>query len=254
MNIDQYIASGILELYVAGSLTDAENREVYAMLQKHPELVKEVAHIEAALIELGQEVAPRNVPEIPKVIGREGKKSSLSWFKYAGWAAAIIATAGLTYLFFENDTLKLDLQNMEQRQQYVDEQLIEQQEQLQYSKALLTGLTNKNILKVELPGQVNFSDSYAAVYWNQESQELYVDVNNLPEAPEGMQYQLWSLALNPLTPTSLGVIDNNPELGVVAFSNPNNSQAFGITLEPNGGSETPNLEQLHVLGMVASTP
>ncbi len=42
------IASGILELYVAGSLSEAENKEVYNMMLEHPEVLQEVLDIEAA--------------------------------------------------------------------------------------------------------------------------------------------------------------------------------------------------------------
>ncbi len=34
--------------------------------------------------------------------------------------------------------------------------------------------------------------------------------------------------------------------------NPNDSEAFGITLEPEGGSKMPSLDQLYTLGTVAS--
>ena len=36
------------------------------------------------------------------------------------------------------------------------------------------------------------------------------------------------------------------------LENANESEAFGITLEPEGGSETPTLEQLYTLGAVGS--
>ena len=41
MDINKYIASGILELYVAGSLSEKENQEVYEAIQKYPEVKKE---------------------------------------------------------------------------------------------------------------------------------------------------------------------------------------------------------------------
>jgi hypothetical protein len=34
MNSKEYIASGILELYVAGSLSEKENQEIYEAMQK----------------------------------------------------------------------------------------------------------------------------------------------------------------------------------------------------------------------------
>ena len=69
-----------------------------------------------------------------------------------------------------------------------------------------------------------------------------------------MAYQVWSLTLDPLTPTSVGLLEDfiDDDNKVFAFVNPNESQAFGITLEPAGGSEFPTLEQLYVLGIISS--
>ena len=107
---------------------------------------------------------------------------------------------------------------------------------------------------IPLDGQSIAPNSYAKAYWNKENDQLFIDAQGLPEPPKGMAYQVWSLTLNPLTPTSVGLLDDfiNDKNGVFALANPNESQAFGITLEPAGGSATPNLEQLYVLGTVSS--
>ena len=52
MNIKDYIASGILELYIAGSLSEKENEEVYAAIQENPTLLAEVESIEKAIVQL----------------------------------------------------------------------------------------------------------------------------------------------------------------------------------------------------------
>ena len=98
--------------------------------------------------------------------------------------------------------------------------------------------------------------SFAKVYWNKADNTIYVDAEGLPDAPEGKVWQVWSLTLNPLTPTSLGTIDdfNTDDNKIFTIANANESQAFGITLEPEGGSESPTMEQLYTLGVVASTP
>ncbi|WP_435579436.1 anti-sigma factor domain-containing protein, partial [Gilvibacter sp.] len=82
-----------------------------------------------------------------------------------------------------------------------------------------------------------------------------LDVNGLPEAPSGMQYQLWSLTLDPLTPTSLGVLEQSEDdLNLYIIENEFTTEAYGITLEPEGGSESPTLENLYVLGAVNTAP
>lgn len=254
MNTEAYIASGILELYVTGSLSEQEAREVTAMAKSKPEIAKEIAHIEAALITLAKATAPANTPAAPKVIGRAGKDGGSSrWLNYTGWAAAVLATAGLVNYYYKTDQLNSTIQDLELEQQFVQQELKMQQETLVATQDLLNALRDKNTIKVALPGQANYAESYAAIFWNKETQTLYLDANGLPEAPEGMQYQLWSLKLDPLTPTSLGVLDaESTDLSLYTIANPNESEAFGITLEPEGGSESPTLERLYVLGAVTT--
>ena len=59
-----------------------------------------------------------------------------------------------------------------------------------------------------------------------------------------------------LTPTSLGTIEdfNTDENKIFSIANANESEAFGITLEPEGGSTSPTMEQLYTLGVVAAAP
>ena len=67
-------------------------------------------------------------------------------------------------------------------------------------------------------------------------------------------YQVWSLTMQPLTPTSVGLLDATAEtknrLFRVDMSQVTSTEAFGITLEPEGGSETPTMDQLYTLGQV----
>ena len=58
MDIKAYIASGILELYVAGALSEKENQEVYELMLKHPEIKQEVLAIESAVVKLTGAVSP----------------------------------------------------------------------------------------------------------------------------------------------------------------------------------------------------
>ena len=67
-----------------------------------------------------------------------------------------------------------------------------------------------------------------------------------------MVYQVWALKLNPLTPTSIGLLANfnGDNEKIFEVSKTNDAEAFGITLEPSGGSLTPTMEQLYTLGKV----
>ncbi len=52
MDIQKYISSGILELYVYGALSEKESREVSRVLKEYPEVRTEVEEIEKALLSL----------------------------------------------------------------------------------------------------------------------------------------------------------------------------------------------------------
>jgi hypothetical protein len=248
--LEQYISSGILELYVAGSLSEQENREVASMCNKHPEVAQEVIRIEQALRVLTASLSPGVSGDSAIILPVQTVTRPL-WPTYFGWIAASIAIVGLVFMFNQKNDLETQLTNSQEIQQHLETELESATQNRLAIQNILDALRDKNVQKIELPGQGQFSDAYAAVYWNETKQKLYVDLNGLPTPPKGKQYQLWSLKLSPLTPTSLGVIDTKTlNLNVYEVNNPNQSEAFGITLEPTGGSASPNLEQLYVLGAV----
>ncbi|NQX78430.1 anti-sigma factor [Gilvibacter sp.] len=253
MDTEKYIASGILELYVSGALSPAEHEQVHRLVQKYPELAAEANRIEAALMALAQARATTKAGAAPRVISRNNSRPK--WLTYGGWAAATLATAGLISLFVERSELQLSVEQMEQKEIFLEAELESQKATNLLTVELLDALRAPDVQKIPLAGQGDYDQSFAAVYWNAEAKTVYLDVNGLPEAPSGMQYQLWSLTLDPLTPTSLGVLEQSEDdLNLYIIENEFTTEAYGITLEPEGGSESPTLENLYVLGAVNTTP
>ncbi|MBC2845727.1 anti-sigma factor [Winogradskyella flava] len=264
MDIKAYIASGILELYVAGQLSEKENQEVYELMQQHPEIKQEVLEIEAAVIKLTAAASPKTVgfniikdqlgDSDAKVVDLKPKKRG--WIAYTGWAASILLAVGLLWTLNNKSQVEEELQSVSIEKQYLEIQIEDARDNLAATKNLLDAIRDKNIIAVPLGGQGDYAASYAKVYWNKADNTIYLDGEGLPNAPEGKVWQVWSLTLNPLTPTSLGTIDdfNTDDNKIFAIANANESQAFGITLEPEGGSESPTMEQLYTLGVVASAP
>ena len=267
MDIKVYIESGVLELYVAGTLSEKENKEVYVVMQQHPEILKEVLDIEAAIIKLtaalSKKTSKNTFEAIKQDLGFNDTETEIisiakpkyNWVTYSGWAASIVLATGLLWTISQNDQLKTDIQISEAQQSLLETQIANSKNSLEEGNTLIKVLRDDNITKVALAGQGNFTNTYAKVYWDKDSQRIFLDAQGLPEAPKGMIYQVWSLTLNPLTPTSLGTIDNfnSDDNKIFEISNPNESQAFGITLEPAGGSAMPTMEQLYTLGAVTST-
>jgi len=267
MEVEKYIASGVLELYVAGVLTEEENTEVYQFAREYPKIREEILSIEASVLELTKSVTPKfkqrkDFDDLKVRIGeRKDTKvvqfpdQKTNWSLYSGWAAAILLGIGVAWFYVQNDQLKTDIKVVEQQNQVLEQQIFEARGSLASQNDLLENLRDKNITVVPLGGQEVSPDSYAKAYWNKEQDKVFIDAQGLPEPPDGMVYQVWSLKLDPLTPTSMGLLEDfaSDDNKVFTLNNPNQSEAFGITLEPAGGSEAPNLEQLYTLGAVASS-
>lgn len=276
MTNKEYIESGILELYVAGTLSEAENEAVYQKLLENPDILDEVLKIEASVIKLTAAVSPRDskyiFPAVKKALGLDNTDSKViplqdkprtKWFAYTGWAASVLLAGGLIWLLNQNSALQTEIKTVETEinKQYIDNQLLEEQirtarANLEEVNKLLDVMRDKDIIAVPLAGQAVYPEAYAKVYWDKKTNNIYLDAQGLPEPPRGKVYQVWSLTLNPLTPTSLGTLDDfvTDDNKVFTITNANASEAFGITLEPAGGSESPTMEQLYTLGAVSSTP
>ena len=264
MDVKEYIASGKLELYVAGALSPEENLEVQHYAIQYPEIRKEIEEIEKAILELTKAASPK-MPEngfakvkaeIDDVIPFTPQASSKGtpWGSYLGWAASVLLAIGLFWMYTENSKLKSEIELTNQEKQSLENILSDTQEEITSKETLLQEIRDRNVAVVALGGQTVSPESYAKAYWNKKENKVIIDAQGLPEPPDGFTYQVWSLKLNPLTPTSIGLLDDfaSQDTRLFTLEKANESEAFGITLEPEGGSKTPTLEQLYTLGAVGS--
>ena len=262
MEVEKYIASGILELYVAGTLTPEQNLEVQHYALQYPEIQKEIEEIEASILKLTESTSPKmqgngfrkisaELDDVIPFTPLESRRKT-SWGNYVGWAASILLAVGLFWLYSENRNLQSEVEISNQEKLDLEETLSTTKDAIARKDSILEQLRNQNVSVIALGGQAVSPTSYAKVYWNKEQNSVIIDAQGLPEPPSGYTYQVWSLTLDPLTPTSIGLLDNLSDEGdkLFALENPNASEAFGITLEPEGGSESPTLEQLYALGTV----
>ena len=262
MEVRAYIESGILELYVFGTLSDSETAEVAQMAERHPEIQEEIISIEKAVISLSYSMAPylsaSNYDRIkasliekhtPKVVEMKPKSNAMS---YIGWAAAVLLLAGIGWQYTQLNSAKNQIASVETENDTLSKQLNTVKLDQTQTKTLLAVVRDQNNTVVALGGQAVSPESNAKVYWNQGTKTVYVDAAGLPEPPEGYVYQVWALKLDPLTPTSIGLLDNfkTNDSRLFAVNNASEAEAFGITLEPAGGSVSPTLEQLYTLGKV----
>ena len=85
----------------------------------------------------------------------------------------------------------------------------------------------------------------ARIYWNKNSHESYIDVLALPIPDEGKQYQLWALVGG--KPIDAGVFEITLS-GIQRVKDIPAADAWAVTLDPKGGSVSPTLDQMYLLG------
>lgn len=264
MNENEYISSGILELYVCGALSHEDSVAVSAELKKHPEIEKEVEEIENALQQLSMATAPYNPTLLlesikeklnekdTKVVSIKKKSNTNKIVMYLGWAASVLLLIGLFSQISQKKNLQKELNSTKIQNSEMEQSISNAEEEATKNKKLLHVYRDRNMVKIPLKGQKVDPNAYAEVHWDKETNKVYLDAKDLPTPPEGKEYQVWSLTLDPLTPTSIGLLSgfSEDENKIFVLDNPNGSQAFGITLEPKGGSKTPTMSQLYTLGTV----
>jgi len=260
MDTKEYIESGILELYVYGLLSEAENIEVDTMAKNHPEINDEIIAIEKGIVALSSSFSPfHSVANFEKIKAKlELKHSGVvqmkprNWPNYMGWAAAIVLLIGIGYQYQQLGRTNNQVASIGKEKEELTKEIKLLEQKNKTTETSLAVIRDQKNTVVPLSGQAVSPKSFAKVYWNKETKVVYVDASGLPEPPKGMVYQVWALKMNPLTPTSIGLLENfnSNNQKIFAVENADYAEAFGITLEPAGGSLSPTMEQLYTLGKV----
>jgi anti-sigma-K factor RskA len=261
MNVQEYIASGILETYVLGGLDSKEIQEVERMASQYPEVKNEIFTLQNAfeLYAASVAVKPRvelknkilsQLPEDNRVM-EETKVAKISFYKYATAASvALMIVCGSMSIYFWSKW-----KSAEERLTVLEEQTNRYADQINkanYKINQLAGnfdaITDTSVVKVNMKGVGVSPGSVAVVFWNKNTSEVFIDAGNLPKPPEGMQYQLW--ALKDGQPVDAGVFETDNNGGLQKVKPIDMAQAYAVTLEKKGGSVAPTLSAMYVFGAV----
>jgi anti-sigma-K factor RskA len=264
VNIQEYISSGILEAYVLGELPEHERTGVEKNLARYPELRKELASIEEAQENLLLQTALSPRAEVKeklfkkigdqktagKIIPMESTSGSGFW-KLAAAASISIALVA-SYLAYNYrakwKTSESDLTNLIAQNQRIAQDYNQVNERLNKMETDLRVMDDPNFKRVVMTGTPNSPQSLASVYWNENSKEVYLSIQNMKELARENQYQLWAIIDG--KPVDAGVFDGNvagllkmKDIGTGAVT-------FAVTIESRGGKPSPSLQTMQVAGNV----
>lgn len=266
LDVQAYIASGILESYVLGLTTAEETAEVEQLARQHPEVQTEIASLQAALEEFAltyeqpppadlrdrvlgalNELAPADEgnPDSDREGGREIPLASspplsmhrsprFTWWVAASWGLLLLSLVGNLLLYGRLRSTEDRLTLAEAQNTTLAQRVDVQQARFEDAQREVAFLQDPSTRKIELKGTPESPNARARVYWNTDNHQVYLSALRLPAPPSGRQYQLWAIVAG--KPVDMGVFDlatNSLRLKDVL-----NAQAFAISLETTGGSTT----------------
>ena len=270
MEYQEYIESGKLDAYVLGYCTPEEALEAECMARVFPEVKQELASIHAAFENhaMAHKVKPpaelkskifaainetetkNNVSET-KIINLSQPQTvpnnNLKYMVAASVALVLICGYGIFNLNSSNTKLSGKLNALQQQQIETENKLVTSKSLLLNTQNQLAIVSNPDALPVAMKGLPNSPKSLATVYWNKDTKEIFLSVNSLPVPQAGLQYQLWAIVNG--SPVDLGVF-NMPggDSLLQKMKSVDNASAFAVTLEKEGGSATPTMNQMYVMG------
>jgi hypothetical protein len=271
-DLKAYIESGILELYVLGDVTPVEKLQVEEMASKHPAIKAELDEIERSMELYAEENAiepsehlrsrilgslltnfgddnnfptPTHVEREKVVVMQPDKEKETNFYKYAFAACLALLLASAVALY-----------NLYSRLNDTNTQLSAMQAQNQHFSNTVSAKDNElNLLRdtsyklIHLRGTAKSPESIMTVAFSPSKQKVVIDMEGLklPANDQNHQYQLWALVGG--KPVDLGVFDATADSS--GFKNMKaiaSADAFAVTLEPRGGSTSPTLSEMVVLG------
>ncbi|MEO1447889.1 MAG: anti-sigma factor [Bacteroidota bacterium] len=253
------IDSGMLELYVAGALPEAEAQAIHQAVQQHTVLQAEVEAIEAAMMAMAEAEAPKRrfdaadklIAELDateaKVKSLQPEANKIPWWAIAAAIALLISLIGNVFLYQQNQGMNNRILALEGRQQVLAQEKASLESDFEDKQALIAHLNNPNGELIRLNSTVDGQPFEARVKWNPESGEYTLFQWQLAALSPDQVYQLWAIIDG--QPVSAGLLSDLGS-GPVLKQLSGRPQAFAITVEPEGGSDAPTLDQMVVLGNV----
>jgi anti-sigma-K factor RskA len=264
MNIQEYIQSGIIELYVMNVLTEAEQAEVEVLARQYPDIQLEIEEVQSVLQMYAQAHSVTPPPELKdpildKIQSTINKAESteitentdlnnikntptLSLAILTPWLLAAALTASTFYFYNKYETANKAQKECEEIQKLNEQKnkkaIADVQQQLDILKS-------PDTKEISLKGLPISPSSIVTIFWNADKKATYIAIRNLPKPPSDKQYQLWAIVDK--KPVSAGVL-NYDLAGLQAMKGFETAEAFAITLEPEGGSDAPTLDKMYVLG------
>lgn len=274
MNTEDYISSGIIELFVLGLTSEEESKQVQQLAAENDAIRTAIDDYQKALESYtsAAAIAPRDSlkSQILEKIKNEKESNKIKtseksaadniaplvsvqrWKKFTAAAAILLSISLLLNVIYisKYKHTRDNYSNLLASQQQYASQNKAMETRLNDAEANLKLLMNPHVQSISMSGVPAHSELTAIVYWDSKNRQAYLGRSNLPVPPEGKEYQLWAIIDG--KPVDMGMIGTNTINGLMPMKKASQGtiQAFAVTLEKRGGSTVPTLDQMYVMGKI----
>ena len=254
MNINEYILSGIIEMYVMGLCSAEEKLELETLRRQYPVLNDAILLYEKEMEEKMQQQITLPSAETDErilksfdslqapVISIDAYKNKI---KKHSWLRPVAAAAILLLLVSSYFNYSLLQKNKRQ------EQTLKVTEENNISLPLADYKIMKDpaITPVAMYGVGSHAICRCTMFWDKKTGKMYIMIHHLPKSSESRDYQLWAMVNNKLV--SIGTINDEIRGRFIEMQNvPAGATYFIVTLEKAGGNTTATIAETYLEGRI----
>ncbi|MBK9149722.1 MAG: anti-sigma factor [Saprospiraceae bacterium] len=252
MDIQAYISSGILELYVIGALSSDDMKEVEEVAGKYPEIQIEIYEISRSLEQYarlrGKELSPEVWSGLQQKLASQNdrrvggsminpSKSRDSFINGLYIILAVALSGVFGYLLYQSNQLKKNINELQSRLIQCDS--LKDKMNLELDK--LYAVSGINVKRTVLQPNPEYNSVKMVMHSDVAGEKNIMQILQAPGLNIGEVYQLWYFD-DKNTPVPLETFTGDQLINQFSFIP--QAKVYAITIEPEGGSTVPTLSRL----------
>jgi anti-sigma-K factor RskA len=239
-----FLDTDLLEKYLLGSTSTEESLRVERYIAMYPEVREAYNELQENLetfAKLHALKTPEGLKEQILFRIKQEKRSRSKFYRFAVAASiAALIFAGASYFFYnQNQSLQEENSIVTNKIQDLENDMKTQLEDIRNQYIVLN---NPNTKRYSVNGNNKAEELKAVAYINPVKKLSYINVSNLPQLPENKCFQMWAEVNGEMV--NLGIIkqfDDKEKLLALPYAD--NAVGY-ITIEPQGGNNTPTVQNI----------
>jgi anti-sigma-K factor RskA len=249
LNKNNIINDGYLEAYLTGDLSAEESDVVSKMIADDKEVAEAYYHVQKQLEHLTFAYAIQPSQRSKSIVLSKTSGSFSRFFWIAASLTSFIVSLGISLIFYnKQQQAEQELLAIKSEKSLIADQLNMTSNLLNESRRNNELLAASDFRKIVLNGTENAPQAKLVVFWNEFSGDLLVARADLAPLSSSQQYQLWAIIDG--KPVDAGVFNQDDVASTLPMKKTLKAQAFAVTIEPAGGSASPSLHTMQVIGYV----